>query len=178
MNKKPLAIKVTVLLLCLYGVINLVSNYVYAFYVSYNMGFFSDIFSSQAFNGIGFIISSILVIPIFIAAILIWRGRRLGYWVSIILLALSFLGAIGGIFYLETNLPKLFTQDLLYLTKNPSPGMSWILDNSVGNFAYMDNLIAFRILIIKSLLKAVIEIITFGFLIVIVLDSNAYFKAK
>ncbi len=179
MNKKPLALKITVLLLCLYGIINLISNYINAYYVHVSCGFFcfSVPIGFNSFTIIAFIFIIVPVIPLFIAAQLLWkwRGKKLGYWVSIALLVLGFLPAVSGMGYLVANLPKLFTEDLLYLTKNPPPGMNWILDNSVEHYASVDSLIVFRILIIKSLLKSVIEVVTIGLLFIMVISSK-YFE--
>lgn len=178
MSKKPFAVKFTVLLIVLYGIINLISNYIYSFYVSQSGGFFSlSTTGFNTFNQIGFIISSIPIVLLFIAAIILWWGSRLGYWVCHILLVLSCLAAIGGVLYLVANLPKLFTEDLLYLTKNPS-ATSWLLDNSVENFASVNSLFAYRILIIKSFLKAIIEIISCGSLLYVIDNYQTLYKIK
>lgn len=168
-NKKSFAVKITVLLLCLYGIINLVSNYIYSFYITTTSSGFFDIFPSSGFNTfseIGFMLISIPLLLLFIAALIIWKGGRFGKWVSIILFVLSFPVAISGLNYLVLNIPKLFTQDLLYVTTNPSVS-TWNLGNL---YTHTNSLLVYRVIVIKSFLKSMIEIITCGFLFFLVKD--------
>ncbi len=156
----------------------LVSNFADSFYVSrFDVGTFA-IFPQTGFdffNQLGFIISSIPVLLLYIGIMIIWRGRRLGLWISGALLVLLLPAVISGLYYLLTNLPKLFTQDLLYLTKNPT-STTWYLDDA--RHMYTTSLFALRIIIIKSFVKAVLEIITAVFLLIIVTDYESYFKTK
>lgn len=186
MHKKSLALKISVLLIIIYGFINMISNFMYSFYVHTPCMFFCLEFPLSINPLTMFIIflDILPVIPLFIAAALIWREGRLGYWVVNALIFLSFLAAISGALYLVGNLPKLFTEDLLYLTKSPS-GTSWVLDNSVEGFASVDSLTAYRVLIIKSFLKAIVEIISCGFLLAVVsdyetlvVDNKPFYKTK
>lgn len=172
MNKKPLAIKIIVSLVIAYGIVNLVSNYIYAFYV--HSGGFIDISFPLWFTLVFVIIP---VIPFFISAFLIWRGGRVGYRVCQILFVLSFIPAVSGFYYLAINTPKLFNEDVLYLTK-ASPYSSWLLDNSIENFSSINNLMAYRILIIKSFIKAIIVVISCGYLVYVVGEGKRIFKIK
>lgn len=174
-SKNPLIIKIIVLLICIYGVINLTSNFIATFYLE-SMGGWINLNIWPFFNLIGFIIISIPTILLLHAAPIIWERKRLGFWVSIVLLVLSIPAAIGGLYYLFTTVPKVFSEDLLYLTKPPEDGMTWFLDDSVQNNAYTQSLLIERVLIVKSLLKAVIEVISLGLLSYIVINYKSFFK--
>ncbi len=182
-DKKPLALKAIIILLVLYGTIDIFSTLIYVFYFDYSGGGVFDINLSfgpileTLFSIIGFTLISIPAIISFIAAILIWRGKKLGYWISIILLISGFMIALSGLSYLFVNLPKLFTEDLLFLTKNSS-GLTFIQKSGDFTSISTENLTVYRIILIKSFLKAFVEIIVFGFLSFIVINRKFYFKKK
>lgn len=178
-SNKPSALKAAILLLFLYGTLNLISNLIYAFFVRSSGGSFFDVnlsFGSIAdalLNMLVFFITCIPVILTFVVMIIIWRGKKLGYLTSIIILIPSFIIALGGLSYLVTNLPKLFTEDYLFLTKTTS-GMTWML----GDNDYTTSLIVFRLIILKSFIKALVEIIFFGFLSLIAINGKSYFNKR
>lgn len=182
-NKKPLALKALISLLFIYTTINLIANFIYVFYTDPSGGGVFDISISfgpifdTLFTIIGLVIISFPAILTFIAGLLIWKGKHLGYWVSIILLILSFMGLYGAIEYLWENLPILFSEDLLFLRINPS-GMTFIFNYGDFNTASTESLLVSRFLTIKSFLKAFIEIVSFGLLFFTVVGYDAQFNRR
>ena len=164
-KKRPLALNIAVILICLYGIVNIISNITYFYFVQGEGGWIS-IFT-PGLNTTSYMLILIDNIPqllLFVSAYLIWKRGRFGYYLGILFLILSLPIAISGAEYLNRNITKLFIDDLLYLTKAPPPNMMWYLSMDFNGTTYVNNLTAYRIIMVKSFLKAFIEILSCIFL--------------
>ena len=176
-NKRPVVITITTCLIILYAFINILTNYITAFYVYTGGGLLN--LSFDGFNSVTYTIFFITCIPnilLMIAGLLIWRGSKVSFFVIIFLLIFSFYAALSGGAYLTNNVHELFTKDLLYLTAPPPPDMKWYLRMDFNGYSYLDNVMAYRIMILKSFIKALVEIIGFFFLLFVFLDYKSVRK--
>ena len=115
----------------------------------------------DAWNAAIFAVNSIPEVVIIVAAIVISRSSRWRRPVCVVVGALSVLAAVSGLIYLLQTLPHVVSEDLLYLTHS-GENTQWRVE---GTSAYITSLLAYRLLLTKSILKGLVELISpFAFL--------------
>lgn len=176
-NKKPPVLRALVLLLFIYGILSLITNLIQILFTESSGGSAFDITLSfgpvldTIFTIIGFLIISVPAIVSLVAYLLISKGGRLGYLTSIVLLIPCFFMAVSGISYLAENL------HLPFITENISL-ISWNFGSNDFSSVYTDSSIVYIIILIKSFLKAFIEILSFGLLLLVIKNHESYFQKK
>ena len=193
-NSKPFSLKAIVFLLFLFGIINLVSNIIKVFFIKgadnsfFGMYLKFDPITELILNVIAIILLAIFVcgpaILSFFLGIIVWKEKKISYWIILVMLPISLVLSLNAISYLRIDLSELFTKDVVVLMKNTDKTTWTIFNNNlfpIGgdvSLASTNNLVIRNILLIKSFAKWFTEIIAFGFLLFTIVRYDSHFRRR